>query len=243
MSARISTLLVCLSICVCTNALSQQLEFKTVELESGTKLDYVLILPDDFDKTKEYPVLLTLPPGQQNKAMVNAGIGLYWKNAGEKGWIVASPAAPEGKSFNNNAGLKTLGQFIDFLDKQLTPEGGKYYLAGISNGGRSAFSIAGKSPARFHGIMGIPGVASSNADTQRLKKIKDLPIALYAGAKDKPWIKGMQSMVDELKSLGASNLVFEIIPDQGHVIQGWQDGTKLLGVLEKWRTEISAAKK
>jgi hypothetical protein len=53
-----------------------------------------------FDKTIAYPVLLALPPGDQSKELVAAGLRLYWEaQAKKRGCVVISPAAPEGTSF------------------------------------------------------------------------------------------------------------------------------------------------
>src|SRR6516164_11610929 len=78
---------------------AQGTEFHRLELK-GSSLEYALILPGHFDKTKPYPVLLALPPGDQSERMVEAGLNLYWQaEAKRRGWVVVSPAATEGKSF------------------------------------------------------------------------------------------------------------------------------------------------
>jgi hypothetical protein len=44
--------------------------------------------------------LLALPPGDQSKELVAAGLRLYWEaQAKKRGWVVISPAAPEGTRF------------------------------------------------------------------------------------------------------------------------------------------------
>ena len=49
-------------------------ELRTVE----GRLRYALALPDGFDRSKTYPVLLAFPPGPQTEPMVDAGFGRYW---------------------------------------------------------------------------------------------------------------------------------------------------------------------
>src|SRR5271155_4803123 len=69
-------------------------------VHDGHTIDYALVLPDHFDKTKPYSVLLALPPGDQSRQLVEAGLNLYWEaEAKRRGWVVISPAAPEGESF------------------------------------------------------------------------------------------------------------------------------------------------
>src|SRR5271156_4114875 len=67
-------------------------------VHNGHTIDYALVLPDRFDKTKPYSVLLALPPGDQSRQLVEAGLNLYWEaEAKRRGWVVISPAAPEGE--------------------------------------------------------------------------------------------------------------------------------------------------
>ena len=78
---------------------SQASEFHRL-VHNHRVIEYVLVLPDHFDRTAPYPVLLALPPGHQSKQLVEAGLHLYREaEAKKRGWVVISPAAPEGESF------------------------------------------------------------------------------------------------------------------------------------------------
>src|SRR5258708_17805246 len=52
--------------CLSSSAVPQAAEFHRLT-HHGQVLEYALILPDRFDKTISYPVLLALPPGDQSK--------------------------------------------------------------------------------------------------------------------------------------------------------------------------------
>ena len=212
--------------------LAVEIEFNSMTI-GEVELQYAVSLPHDFDSEKEYPILVALPPGAQNKQMVQAGFNLYWNAGKSNGWIVVSPVAPDGKYFNRGAEDLIPG-FLREMKKKYKPEGGKFHLAGISNGGTSLFRVAGKFPDQFHSLMALPGFASSDRDKKNLAKLNDLPIAMYVGKDDGGWVKKMEETVESLKELGAK-VTFEIIPNQGHVIQGWQDGKKLFGLLNRWR--------
>ncbi len=216
----------------------RETRFETVELD-GKKIEYAVVLPKGFDSDKPYRILLALPPGAQNRQMVNAGLSLYWQRGAETyGWIVISPVAPEGTFFNAGA-EKLIPDFLDEIQKTYQPAGGKFHLAGVSNGGTSVFRIAGKYPQRFHSLMALPGYPVSVADKKRLKQLVDLPIAMYAGETDTGWVKPMESTATELRKLGA-DVQLEIINGEGHVIQNWQDGKKLFGVLNEWHEKAVA---
>src|SRR5271156_3735418 len=123
---------------------------------NGHTIDYALVLPDRFDKTKPYSVLLALPPGDQSRQLVEAGLNLYWEaEAKRRGWVVISPAAPEGESFYT--GLeKGLPSAPAGAPKSARFAGGRATLAGVSNGGLSAYRVITEFPDRFLSLTVLP---------------------------------------------------------------------------------------
>jgi poly(3-hydroxybutyrate) depolymerase len=127
-------------------------------VHNGHTIDYALVLPDRFDKTKPYSVLLALPPGDQSRQLVEAGLNLYWEaEAKRRGWVVISPAAPEGESFYTGLD-KELPSLLDEVAKFVLFEGGKAHLAGVSNGGLSAYRVITEFPGRFLSLTVLPGI-------------------------------------------------------------------------------------
>src|ERR1700732_1300362 len=91
-------------------------EFHRFE-HNGQVIEYALVLPDNFDGTKAYPVLLALPPGDQSKRIVEGQLRVFWESEAKKrGWVVVSPAAPEGTSFYSGA-EKELLNLLDEVAK------------------------------------------------------------------------------------------------------------------------------
>lgn len=115
-------------------------------IHDGHTIDYALVLPDHFDKSKAYPVLLALPPGDQSRQMVEAGLNFYWEaEAKRRGWVVISPIAPSGENFYS--GLeRELPPLVDEVARSVRVEGGKVHLAGVSNGGLSAYRVITEFP-------------------------------------------------------------------------------------------------
>ena len=74
-------------------------EYLSMTLDSGQKLDYGLVLPANFDAQQTYPILLLLPPGGQTRDMVDAGFSFFADGAIKNGWIILSPVAPDGVLF------------------------------------------------------------------------------------------------------------------------------------------------
>ena len=85
--------------------------------------------------------------------------------------------------------------------------------------------------------MGIPAMATRD-DAKNIKRLKDMPMALFVGDSDNAWKGTMQEQVAELKKAGAQHITLEVVPNQGHVVRGWEDGQKLFSILKKWRQKL-----
>lgn len=208
--------------------------YQTMTLRSGTILEYAIVLPEDFDEAKVYPILLALPPGPQTKDMVQWGLRSYWaETAHQRGWIVLSPVAPDGVLFFQGA-EGVLPEFLAWTATLLKPEGGKYHLAGISNGGISAFRIALNRPELFHDLLVLPGFPQNDQDFQRLNTLTTLPVMMFVGENDDGWVQRMEATEAALNSLGGQ-VELEIVRGEGHVIQSLGGGERLFDFLEENR--------
>jgi dipeptidyl aminopeptidase/acylaminoacyl peptidase len=192
--------------------------YATITTEDGTTLEYAVELPPEFSPEQKYPVLLALPPGPQTKTLVDAGLDIYWREtAWERGWVVISPVAPDGKLFFEGSEA-LIPELLDHVATEVQPEGGKFHLAGISNGGISVFRIATLFPMRFATLTVLPGFPPTAEDFGRLKKLIGIPVAMYVGEEDTIWVAEMIKVEKELRRLGGE-VSLEIMPGQGHVIQ------------------------
>lgn len=209
-----------------------EVQYKTMVLGDGTTLEYGLMLPVGFQADQSYPILLALPPGNQSKEMVNAGLGGYWAEGPATGeWIVVSPIAPGGRLFFQGS-ESLLPEFLEKIKIQHEPEGDKFHLAGISNGGISAFRIAISEPRLFHSLMVIPGFPRGE-DANRLENLRGIPVSMYVGEFDTDWRNAMEQTLEKLQSLGIeANL--RVVSGEGHVIQSI-DGIELFEVLNSYR--------
>jgi len=200
---------------VLPNIAAQAAQYETLALRDGASLEYAIVRPADFDPEQAYPVLLALPPGRQDRAMVEAGLARYWGDqAAEAGWVVVSPIAKEGTSFFSGA-EQQLPELLDEIRKTIRVEGGRLYLAGGSNGGRSAFKVALAWPHEFRCLLALPGFADE-ADHARLGRLIDLDVRLYTGGEDKRWI---DRVLATAKAMGAADVrvSYRVLPGEGHV--------------------------
>ena len=214
------------------------IDYQTIKLADNKILEYALALPAGFDPARPYPVLLAFPPGLQSRDMVAWGLTSYWlSEARRRGWLVVSPVAPNGVLFFK--GSETLvPEFLQRIGAQVTPEGGKYHLAGISNGGISSFRIALNNPDLFHSITVLPGFPPTDADMDKLSALKDIPVSMFVGEQDTVWVEKMKAAQIKLTQLGGS-ATLDVVSGEGHVIQRLGGGRELFDWLDSLRPNQS----
>ena len=204
-------------------------------LANGTVISYTVVLPADYISGQSYPTLLALPPGSQTQSMVDAGLDSYWRaGALANGWVVISPVAPGDQLFFQGS-EQHLPEFLTQIAARYPPEGDKFHLSGVSNGGISAFRIAGTNPEFFHSLIALPGYPQSEEDRSNLERLADIPVALFVGENDAGWIGPMRETVSMINNRGG-NASLEILAGEGHFIRGLIGGEELFDLLEGLRT-------
>jgi len=187
---------------------------KHIALPDGTRIDYLEVLPPDYQRRKDwYPMVLALPPGPQTRDMAEAGIARWRRQWQDAGWVVLAPWAPDGQTFNGDAS-KHLGPLTEALAKRYAPDGTKFHLVGISNGGRSAFTAALAAPDRFHSMVVLPGLPTTE-QTARLGELTDLPITLVVGSEDGGWTSGSADTAKALSDAGGK-VELVVLEGEGH---------------------------
>jgi len=203
---------------------------RSVQTRDGVTLRYLLVRPPGWDPAAEYPVLIALPPGNQTRAMVEWGLRTYWADeARRRGWVVASPMRPTDVLLFN----ATDAHFEDLvaqIARETRIAGGKVHVAGVSNGGLSAFRAAVTHPARVRALVVLPGFPPNERDYERLAALRDVPVTLYVGARDAEWVPEMQRAERELAAAGVP-VTLHVMPGEDHVIRSLTGGRALFDVL------------
>src|SRR5437879_2158697 len=75
----------------------------------GTAVHYKVVLPEHYDRGKTYPGVLAFAGGGQSIDTVDSMVRTQFQAEAEKrGYIVVSPAAPNGDLFFTTAGAKVI---------------------------------------------------------------------------------------------------------------------------------------
>jgi pimeloyl-ACP methyl ester carboxylesterase len=158
-----------------------------------------------------------LPYGSQDEGTVEDSLEHYWAGEGARlGWVVVCPAAPEGRSFFHGSEGALLA-LLDALEHDFAIESGRVHVAGVSNGGRSAFRLASLAPERIASLIACPGFPPEDADFAALGGLIETPVALFAGGDDSEWVEAMQRTEIRLRELGARDVSLKVFAGEGHV--------------------------
>lgn len=181
---------------------------------AGTEVEYRVLLPPGYDAAKAYPVVLVFTGGAQGIDAAENTLKVDWQGEAEKrGYIVVSPAAPDGELFFQE-GDRVFPAFLDMIRKTWKVQG-KIHIAGHSNGGLSAFHIAAKYPAYFSTVTGYPGLYQDNPEADYPAALKGLCLFMHAGDMDTEWRTAMAQEAKEMSAQGF-RIKFTVEPNSTH---------------------------
>jgi predicted esterase len=176
-------------------------QWKDLALRDRRTMSYAIVLPKGYKAGDPYPVLLAMPPGSQSRESVEQGMAKYWGAGGDRGWIVISPASPDARPIHaGNAAAAD--ELIEFAIKEFSPPGGKLHLAGVHNGGRTAWGAILEHPEQFASLTVLPGLPADNVSPRKFAALKGTPIRMFVGEKDGSAVRESQRLVDRLKRDG-----------------------------------------
>jgi len=188
---------------------------KSVEI-AGVTVHYKVILPKDYDAVKAYPAVLAFPPGSQGMDMVMTTVQRNWAAEAEKrGYIVVVPAAPGGQLFFEG-GSRVFPGFLEQILKEYKIQDAKFHIAGMSNGGISAFQIATSYPQYFWTVTGFPGYLEDPTPS-RVNALAKMCINMHVGELDSGWLQDMQEQAKQFRAKGYT-VSFTVEKGQNHVI-------------------------
>lgn len=180
-------------------------------------LHYKVVLPNGYDPAKAYPTVIAFPGGEQSMDTVEGTLERNWKNQAEKrGYIVIVPAAPNGTLFFEG-GEKVFPEFFTKILADYNVLDKKFHIAGVSNGGISAFHIAAMYPQYFWSVTGLPGFLPQPAP-QRIQALSGLCINMYAGELDPDWAQQEAEQAQAFRKMGMK-VEIAVEKGQGHVME------------------------
>ena len=168
----------------------------------GTTVHYKVVLPNGYDSAKSYPAILAFGGGPQTMNTVDSILMRNFRAEAEKrGYIVIAPAAPGGELFFED-GARIFPDFLKAILADYKIEGGKFHIAGPSNGGIAAFHVAAANPQYFLSVTAFPGYMWQPS-TAKLQAISNMCVFMYVGELDEyMWHGEMKQEAEYLRSKG-----------------------------------------
>jgi predicted peptidase len=169
----------------------------------GDTLHYSVLFPQDYDKSKTYPLVIFLhgsgERGNDNQKQLIHGASLFTnpQNRTDYPAIVIFPQCPENQSWvtlehkpdskfkliDTKVPAKPLALVKKLVDNYIKSEAvnpKKIYLIGLSMGGMGTFDLICRYPTMFAAAIPICGAIN----IERLKKVRKMPIRIYNGEID-----------------------------------------------------------
>ena len=207
----------------------------TFTTNDGTQVDYVLLIPPGRVAGVPGKVIWAFPPGGQDIDLAEQLVNeKYRDEALARGYVVFSPAAPKGNLFYTDSSAALVPELLDMAATLFPPDGGRFDLIGVSNGGLSAFRAAIEHPDRFRSLVVFPGYSPNGADDPALAKLKGIGVAMFVGGNDSGWLDSSTKTRDVLKAQG-NKVELTVIPGQGHILGDALPGKDLFDALERVR--------
>ncbi len=206
--------------------------FRTYVARDGRTLRFALLIPESPPGARPAPMVVALPPGKGDEAMVRRALDVYWRDqAARRGWIVLSPAIPEGSAWSREPRL--LGELLDHCAEFLRWENGLAHLAGVSTGGLAGFAAATEDPGRYASLTVLPGAPENDDVLLRLDRLRTVPVTMFVGAADAEfWLPQARRAAQRLRDLNFEHELREL-EGQGHVLT--IDPGEVFDVLESRR--------
>jgi len=178
--------------------------FERAKKVGDTTVHFKLVLPDGYDAAKTYPAILGFGGGPQNMNTVDGIINRNFRAEAEKrGYIVVAPAAPEDDLFFEG-GDRIFPDFLKLITADYKIRGGKFHVAGPSNGGIAAMHVAAANPQYFLSATPFPGYLWQPT-AGKLKAIASAKICvfMYVGEFDPyMWHSEMKREAEALSVMG-----------------------------------------
>ena len=182
-----------------------------------TTVHYKVVLPNGYDAAKAYPAVLVFGGGPQTMDTINRSLeGNFREEAEKRGFIVIGVAAPDGDLFFEG-GDRIFPEFLRQILADYKIDGGRFHVAGPSNGGIAAMHVAAKYPQYFVSVTAFPGYLWQPTDA-KLQALAKTCVFLYVGENDEyMWHNEMKREVEFLRGKGTVAR-YSVEKDQPHRI-------------------------
>ena len=208
-------------------------------VQGNDSMPYRLLLPENYDASKKYPLILFLhgagERGNDNEAQLTHGAKLFLQADIRKKYpaIIVFPQCPQSSFWSNvtfkidslgkrqfifnadgepSIAMKMANDLVHRIMKQYPVQKKQVYIGGLSMGGMGTFELVARNPKLFAAAFPICG----GGDPSSAKKLQKTKWWVFHGAKDDVVPPAYsQEMVTALEATKAK-VKFTLYPDANH---------------------------
>lgn len=213
---------------------------KKLFIKNNDTLPYRILLPLNYDPTKQYPLILFLhgsgERGNDNEAQLTHGATLFLRDSIRKNYpaIVVFPQCSSKSYWSNvsivndsitktrifnfdksgkpTTAMRLLLKLLNTLEKNYPVQKSQFYVGGLSMGGMGTFEIVRRKPNMFAAALPICG----GADTAIASKLTKTNWWLFHGEKDNIVnVQYSKDMASAIKHAGGS-VKLTVYPEANH---------------------------
>lgn len=232
-------LFICLGSISMAQAQNRSLFEKFQFIQNGDTLPYRILLPENYDTAKSYPLVLFLhgrgESGSDNEKQLNNGSALFLRDSIRKKYpaIVVFPQCAANSYWSNvqtiadakgkrsfyfvpdgdaSLSMKLLLSLTNNLQTRYKIKKGQVYVMGLSMGGMGTFEVVRRKPGFFAAAVPICG----GADPSTAMALKKTKWWIFHGGKDDIVLPQFSDkMQAALKKAGAA-VKYTVYPEANH---------------------------
>ena len=221
---------------------------KRVFENEGTTIPYRLILPENYDDSKQYPMLVFLhgagERGNDNELQFANCVQYIADNLTD--CIILVPQCPEDEQWVDTPWekgaysieevpesneLMALMELLDSLQEELSVDADRIYASGLSMGGFGAWDLMMRHNDYFAAGILICG----GGDVSQAEALKDTPLFVFHGSDDTVVpVSGSRKVVEAIKDAGGELVTYIEYEEESHWI--WNKAFKHDGLFTQLLT-------
>ncbi len=212
----------------------------------NTVLPYRLILPDNYDDNKTYPLIFFFhgagERGNDNKLQFFHLVQYIYDNAPED-CIIVAPQCPVNNQWvdtpwisgaystdtvKESNEMAAVMELLDNLEAKYSVDEDRIYAIGLSMGGFATWDII----TRHNDVIAAAIPICGGGDPSKAELLKETPIFTFHAVNDTsvPY-QGTKQTVDAIKAVGGTKIEYTQYTTGGHGI--WNQAIQTKGLLEK----------
>jgi len=248
----IALLLAAVMLSLCVLSVSAGVDVKATEKRvfenKDTVLPYRLVLPETYDETKSYPMIVFLhgagERGNDNELQLfhcvqyladtlpeciivapQCPVNNQWVDTPWANGAYSIDAVPESNE------LKAVVELLDALQEEFNVDADRIYASGLSMGGFGAWDLM----MRHNDYFAAGVLVCGGGDPSQAEALKDTPLFVFHGdADDAVPVSGSRDTVQAIRDAGGELVQYVEYPGKGHGI--WNDAFAHPGMLRELLT-------